>query len=94
MKQIDEITIGADELILWLRKNGKALSSTTDKAHGLGFEISRVMKSLNAEQLNEEPCFWGETGSFIDQYQLPKTAMQYRITVDMLPELYRQLLDL
>ena len=52
------------------------------------------MKSLNAEQLNEEPCFWGETGSFIDQYQLPKTAMQYRINVDMLPELYRQLLDL
>ena len=36
LKQMENIIIGADELILWLRKNGKAENVPNDEITGLG----------------------------------------------------------
>lgn len=87
---MSKIKIGADELILWLRKNEKGSSYATDV---LGRKIQNLIISLDGEQLDEEQCYWANEGEDknIDKYNLPKTATQYWIDTDKLPQLYEEL---
>lgn len=89
-----EIKIGADELILWLRKNGKAQGIPNDEVQGLGFRICRLIESLGGKKVKENsPSYWADMSGDknIEKYNLPKTSAQYLIGVDYLPEIYKEL---
>ena len=85
-----EINIGADELILWLRKNNKAVGKTTPD---LGAKILLLIESLGGIKLSELQCRWectiGSDG--IDKLDLPKTATQYKIKTTEIGKLYNEL---
>lgn len=83
-----KIKIGADELILWLRKNKIASCETTIQ---LGKKIRILIESLGGElTVHDVNCNWNtEVDSVsIDELQLPKTATQYSIDSSKMGELY------
>ena len=51
-----EIKIGADELILWIRKNGIAKSTTNEGAYGLGCRICRIIEGLGGVKIYLKSC--------------------------------------
>ena len=86
-----KITIGADELILWLRKNKKAENETTKH---LGHKILNTIEGFGGELINhDKPCYWNTvTDSVsINEHQLPKTASQYTIDSSKIGVLYIEL---
>lgn len=91
------IKIGADELILWLRKNDIAKSIPNDEVNGLGFRICRIIEGLGGRKIDDNIlAYWPipERDSKIDKYELPKTSAQYQIDVDNVSEIYKELLKL
>lgn len=90
----DSIRIGADEIILWLRKNNLALNIPNDGVVGLGRRIHDLIVGLGGRKIEESAAsYWDETDSHVQQYGLPKTSAQYEVSVDLLPALYRELLN-
>lgn len=92
-----KIKIGADELILWIRKNDIAKTIPNDEIHGLGIVICRIIERLGGKKVEDNyPCYWplplGDPT--IDKYKLPQTAAQYEIETNMLPSVYEQLAKL
>ncbi|GHT72247.1 hypothetical protein FACS189456_0220 [Bacteroidia bacterium] len=89
------IKIGADELILWLRKNGKASKIPNE---GLGQIIyENIVNQLNGVLLKEDnPSYWAsEEGNInIGKYNLPKTSAQYELATNNLEKLYLELAKL
>jgi len=91
---MSKIRIGADELILWLRKNGKEVNTPNDEIHGLGVKIRRTIEQLGGNLVEENyECYWAnkDGDKNIGQYQLPKTAAQYEIDAVKLPELFNEI---
>ena len=86
-----EINIGADELILWLRKNKKAQNETTKH---LGKKVRELIESLDGRLTTyDDPCHWNTEKILesIDEYELPMTASQYSINSNRIGELYNEL---
>ena len=85
-----KINIGADELILWLRKNYKAIGKNTPD---LGAKILVLVEGLGGEKLSELPSRWERSAGAdgIDKLDLPKTATQYKIPSDKIGVLYEAL---
>lgn len=86
------IKIGADELILWLRKNGKVVGVANNGIDGLGRRIYNLIDQLQGKKIEDakdKPSQWSkdDTGS-VGKYKLPKTAAQYEIDTTKLDELY------
>jgi hypothetical protein len=82
------MNIGADELILWLRKNQKAMGVSNDK---IGSDISElIQKRLKGTIIRDESVYWQATDGSrnIAPDNLPKTAMQYSIDPKVLPDLF------
>lgn len=91
------IRIGADELILWLRKNGIAKSIPNDEVNGLGFRICRIIEGLGGKKIEDNfPAYWPihDGDPNIDKYKLPKTSAQYEIEVNKVSEIFKELLKL
>ena len=85
----DSIRIGADEIILWLRKNNLALNIPNDGVVGLGRRIHDLIVGLGGRKIEESAAsYWDETDSHVQQHGLPKTSAQYEINVNRLSELY------
>lgn len=90
----DSIRIGADEIILWLRKNNLAQNIPNDGVIGLGRRIHDLIINLGGEKTEESVVsYWDEIDSHVQQYGLPKTSAQYKVNVNLLPALYRELLN-
>lgn len=92
-----KIKIGADELILWLRKNDIARNTPNDEVNGLGFRICRIIEGLGGEKIKDNfPAYWPipEDDENIDKFKLPKTSAQYEIDIDIIPNIYKELLKL
>lgn len=86
-----QIKIGADELILWLRKNGKASEISNEV---LGEKIRKLIEDeLIGRKLEVLPCFWYNKAvdEFAGKFKLPEHATQYEIDVIKLPELFNEL---
>jgi hypothetical protein len=86
-----EIIIGADELILWLRKNRKAVNVTNIQ---LGRRILTTIESLGGTKfLDDQESMWeiGPTARNVHDLGLPKTSEQYRIPIGILVDIYREL---
>jgi hypothetical protein len=91
---MEKCRIGADELILWLRKNNKASTIPNDEINGLGQKILKIIEDLGGKK-NEEniPSRWAhnDKDEHIGKYDLPKTSAQYLIDFDKLSDLYKEL---
>ena len=92
MEKSTKIEIGADELILWLRKNNKAVDIPNDEAQGLGMKIYElIVTKLGGTKLSErEEAHWANlvNDKNVGKYDLPKSAAQYEINSSKLEELY------
>lgn len=90
-----KIKIGADEIILWLRKNNKAVSIPNDGFGGLGQKIHDLICSkLNGSKINDnDPVYWESeiSSKNIGEFNLPKTSAQYEIEISRLSDLYSDL---
>jgi anti-sigma28 factor (negative regulator of flagellin synthesis) len=86
-----EIKIGADELILWLRKNKKA--GDVDNAT-LGRNIADLILKLDGEAV-EENCrsFWADdlSEAAMTRLKIPITSGQYKIDTKKLPEIFEKI---
>ena len=89
------IKIGADELILWLRKNGKAAEIPNDGSQGLGMKIYElVVNILGGEKIEEsKPSYWANLmgDKNVDKFGLPKSSAQYEINSSQLETLFIEL---
>ena len=86
----ETIQIGADEIILWLKKNKKA--EGMDNIN-LGKKILTLIESRDIgggklEGGEDKPTLWSDDES---REKLPKTAQQYTLPIDSLPTLYMAL---
>lgn len=80
-----EIKIGADELILWLRKNNKA--NDVDN-FVLGRKIASLMQKMEVHfDVKDEPVIW----TFTNNDLLPKTSQQYMLNIEILPNIYKEI---
>lgn len=87
------ISIGADELILWLRKNKKSIGVDNIV---LGRKIVDLIKNLGGTLGQEDqPSLW--TNDLSDEamarLEIPKTAQQYNVDISILPEIFKVLND-
>lgn len=86
-----EMRIGADEIILWLRKNKKA--DGIDNAT-LGHKIKKLILGLDGEFEEEDyPSIWANDISpfSADRLAIPMTSMQYKIDTKNLPEIFEEI---
>ena len=92
-----KIKIGADELILWLRKNNKATQLPNDGINGLGLKIRKlIVKELGGIKISEsQPSYWASLmqDKNIDQFNLPKNSSQYAIETQKMGQLYDNLFN-
>lgn len=90
-----KIIIGADELILWLRKNHKAKEIPNDEVQGLGRKIYElIVKELGGIKVVENnPSYWANLmeDKNIEKFNLPKTSAQYEIDSSKIGDLYETL---
>ena len=82
------ITIGADELILWMRKHNP--ENKLGNEH-LGKKISDwILANGGKHQQANKRAKWNH-GSATTRKKLPKTAMQYELDPTVLEALYAEL---
>ena len=90
-----KIRIGADELILWLRKNQKAQQIPNDEIQGLGRKIyTLIVQELGGEKIVENsPSYWANliNDKNVEKFNLPKTSAQYELESSRIGELYENL---
>jgi hypothetical protein len=90
-----KIKIGADELILWLRKNEKATNIPNDEIQGLGIKIyNLIVDQLGGKKVEDNcPSYWANLGGDknVDKFGLPKSSAQYEINSSELERLYVEL---
>ena len=81
-------TIGADELIYRIRKNGGAVGIDNML---LGKQILTLIQSLGgSKKTPDQPSFYDtrDTATNVSENGLPKTSEQYDISYGMLPVIY------
>lgn len=89
------IKIGADELILHLRKNGKAVNVPNDEIQGLGRRIYElIVTGLGGEKIEDnKPSFWASLigDKNVDKFGLPKNSAQYKLDSSQFEKLFLEL---
>jgi hypothetical protein len=91
----DIMKIGADELILWLRKNNMSQNIPNMGFNGLGQLINNIIvNQLNGELIaHDVEAYWAheDDNLNIGNNNLPQTSAQYEIDVDKVSDLYRKI---
>ena len=91
-----KIRIGADEIILWLRKNNLAINIPNQGFGGLGETIFDIIVELGGNKVTDsQESFWdtNDGSKNISEILLPKTSAQYEISVETLSTIYRKLYE-
>jgi hypothetical protein len=86
-----QINIGADELILWLRKNNKAIGIENIV---LGRKIADLIIKLGGLPIVDSfLSIWANDLSDVAlaRLRIPKTSEQYKIDTALLPKIYEEL---
>lgn len=90
-----DIKIGADEIILQLRKNGKAKDIPNSGTGGLGQKIYNLICNIyNGKKIQDNYLSYWPTilkDNHIGEYELPQTSAQYMININSLPKLFSDL---
>ena len=82
------IRMGNDEFILHIRKHFQNCEISNDQ---LGKTIWQWLRDNDptAEIVErDEPCQWGNSPEITSETTLPKTAAQFRFSINILPRLY------
>ena len=82
------ITMGNDEFILCIRKNFPNCSISNDK---LGKTIWHWLQNNDLSSkiiVRDQPCQWGNSEEITSEVSLPKTATQFKFTIQTLPQLF------
>lgn len=82
------ITMGNDEFILYIRKSFPNCTISNDQ---LGKHIWSWLRSEdpNASIIErDQPCQWGDLDEITSDTSLPKTATQFKFSIELLPKLY------
>jgi len=93
-EKVDQIFMGNDEFILFIRKNFPDGRMTTNQ---LGKKIWIWLRDADPGAIiiaKGLPCYWGDKGDFISADKLPKTATQFKFDINVLPDLYEYLYEL
>ena len=88
-----KIIIGSDEMILWLRKNQRAINISNDV---IGKRIRNILKDFGSNPIEyDKQTHWAnETGDKnISHTNLPKTSAQYEIDIADIENIYQVLSD-
>jgi hypothetical protein len=91
-----KIKIGADEIILWLRKNSLLIEIPNEGFGGLGRIIFDIIIELGGTKIKDsQESFWDiqDDSKNISENLLPKTSAQYEVDTVILPKLYEKLLN-
>jgi hypothetical protein len=91
MEDFMQINIGADELILWLRKNNKVIGVENIV---LGRKIIDLISNLGGQPIIENhPSIWANdlSDDAMARLGLAKTSEQYKIDTTILPKIYEEL---
>jgi len=86
-----DIKIGSDEIILWLRKNGKAKTCQNSGTGGLGQKIYDLIctKCSGKKVQDNYPSYWPVIlDDKIGELELPQTSAQYIININNLHVLF------
>jgi len=88
---VENILIGSDELILWIRKNFNNIKITNDK---IGKKIHDIIvvdfKGIQIEE--DKQCIWSTSDKeTVNENRLPKTAAQYSISLLRINEVYERI---
>ena len=91
-----KIRIGADELILWLRKNKIGLDVSNGGSTGLGKKIHDLIVSERVGGKKVDDNFGAHWQVLMDaknveKFNLPKTSAQYEIDTDKIGGLYEEI---
>jgi hypothetical protein len=88
---MDVIRIGADEIILWLRKNNKQQDVANVTIFKNIHEL--IIKRLDGIIIQEdETCIWPlDDDDKINENHLPKSAPQYLIKAEKTVDLYKEI---
>lgn len=86
-----EIKIGADELILSLRKNKKAEDISNQV---LGKKILEIIEQLGGEKDTPEPISSYFNDKYVKELGLTMDSTQYKIDIDKIGDLYIKLYEL
>lgn len=88
-----DIKIGADEIILWLRKNGKSKDIPNSGTGGLGQKIYDLIYKYNGRKIQDNyPSYWPVIlDDKIGELELPQTSAQYIININNLHVLFSNL---
>lgn len=90
-----DIKIGADEIILWLRKNEKSKDIPNSGTGGLGLKIyNLICNKYNGRKIQDSySSYWPVVlkNNHIGEYELPQTSAQYTIGVNNLSKLFSDL---
>jgi hypothetical protein len=92
-----KIKIGADEIILWLRKNNLAIDIQNEGFGGLGRIIFDIIIELEGNKIKDnQESFWDicNGSKNISETLLPKTSAQYEIDIAILSKLYEMLVEI
>ncbi|KAA6330983.1 hypothetical protein EZS27_020373 [termite gut metagenome] len=87
---MEKITMGNDELILYIRKQHPNCSHNTAY---LGREIWEwIRDNANGKKTEENmPCLWGNNANNVGANDLPATATQFEFDRNKLSDLYDKL---
>ncbi|WP_055431109.1 hypothetical protein [Candidatus Symbiothrix dinenymphae] len=93
---MSKIKIGADELILWLRKNEKAKDIPNAGSGGLGQKIFDLLVTTigGKKIIDDNPAYWAnlKDDKIISQYNLPQKSAQYEVESSELGRIYNTLI--
>ena len=92
-----KINIGADEIILWLRKSNLAINIPNEGFGGLGRIIFDIIIELGGIKIKDnQESFWDirNDSKNISEILLPKTSAQYEIDISILPNLFEKIIEI
>ena len=82
------IQMGNDEFILYVRKHSKDCTKSTRELGRRIWLWIRDNDSNARKYIESQPCLWEDTGLFVSEHNLPKTATQFIFDRALLPRLY------
>lgn len=85
------IKIGADELILSLRKNNKIPKGTSNQM--LGKEILKIIKQLDGEKDTPDSISSYFDDKYVQELDLTMDSTQYKININKIGDLYIKLYE-
>ena len=88
------IEMGNDEFILYIRKRYPGCKRTNEVLGRKIWDWIRENDPNPIQTKEDQICYWRDTGTFIAEDKLPKTATQFSFGIDILPGLFGYLDEL